>query len=204
MKKVMFIILLLLAGAGVSHARNSLERGVIEELNLARTRPRLYADFIKEYRKLYKGNYMYFPGRSVRIATSEGVGAVDEAIRFLRNQKSLAPLNPSQGLAEAAADLVEDQRSSGETGHYGRQSGSMSSRIERYGQWQGGIGENISYGFKEPRLVVIQLIVDDGVRNRGHRKNIFNPAFRRAGAACGTHSEYGSMCVIDFAVGINR
>jgi uncharacterized protein YkwD len=204
MKKIMFIILLVLAGAGVSHARNSLENGVIEELNLARTKPRLYADFIKEYRNLYKGKYMYFSGRNVRIATSEGVDAVDEAIRFLRKQKPLAPLNPSQGLAEAASDLVEDQSSSGDTGHYGRKSGSMSSRIERYGRWQGGIGENIGYGFKDPRLVVIQLIVDDGVGNRGHRKNIFNPAFRRAGVACGAHAEYGSMCVIDFAEGMNR
>lgn len=204
MKKIIFIILLLLGSAGVSHARNSLESSVIEELNLARTKPSRYADYIREYRKLYKGNYMYFPGRNVRIATSEGVDAVDEAIRFLRKQKPLASLNPSRGLAEAAADLAEDQGTSGETGHYGRQSGSMSSRIERYGQWQGGIGENISYGFKDPRLVVIQLIVDDGVRNRGHRKNIFNPAFRRAGVACGSHAEYGSMCVIDFAEGMSR
>jgi uncharacterized protein YkwD len=204
MKKILFILLLLLAGSSASHARNSLEGDVIDELNIARTKPRLYADFIKEYRRLYKGKYMYLSGSNVRIVTSEGVSAVDEAIRFLRKQKPLAPLDPSQALAEAAEDLVEDQGSSSETGHYGRLSGSMSRRIERHGQWQGSIGENISYGFKDPRWVVIQLIVDDGVRGRGHRGNIFNPAFRRAGAACGSHAGYGTMCVIDFAEGVNR
>jgi len=204
MKKIVFVILMLLAGSGVSHAGNSLESSVIEELNIARTKPRLYSDFIKEYRKLYKGNYMYIAGSNVRISTSEGVGAVDEAIRFLRKQRPLAPLAPSRGLAEAAADLVDDQSSSGETGHNGRFSGSMSRRIERHGQWKGEIGENISYGFKDPRWVVIQLIVDDGVSGRGHRVNIFNPSFRRAGAACGSHAEYGTMCVIDFAQGIDR
>lgn len=204
MKKIAVITLMLLAGTSVSKAHGSLERNVIDEMNIARTKPRLYADYLKQYRKLYRGSNMYVAGGRVRIATSEGVGAVDEAIRFLRRQKPLASLVPSRGLSEAAEDLVEDQGHTGETGHYGRSSGSMRERIERHGHWRGGIGENIGYGFRDPRWVVIQLIVDDGVRDRGHRANIFNPAFRRAGAASGNHADYGTMCVIDFAEGINR
>jgi uncharacterized protein YkwD len=204
MKTFIFALFLLLTGVGVSSAQSSLERGVIEEMNLARTNPRNYADYLKEYRKLYKGNYIYLPGSNVRIATAEGVSAVNEAIRFLLRQKPIAPLQPSTGLAEAAADLVEDQSSSGDTGHNGRVSGSMDSRIDRHGRWQGSIGENISYGYDDARLVVIQLIVDDAVRGRGHRKNIFDPSFRRAGAACGSHREFGAMCVIDYAGGFSR
>lgn len=80
----------------------------------------------------------------------------------------------------------------------------MRQRIESHGEWRAEIGENISYGFNDPRQVVIQLIVDDGVRNRGHRINIFNPAFHRVGVACGPHAGYGSMCVMDFAGGFSR
>jgi uncharacterized protein YkwD len=204
MKKIAIIAAVIFSLMGVCSAHASLESGVINELNIARTHPRVYAGYVREYRKLYHGDTIVLPGSGARIATAEGTVAVDEAIRFLMKQEPVNPLEPSRGLSEAAADLVEDQSRTGDTGHYGRTSGSMSSRIERHGKWQGEIGEVIGYGYSDPRMIVIQLIVDDGVRGRGHRRNIFNPVFRRAGAACGSHAEYGTMCVIDFAVGFSR
>lgn len=48
---------------------------------------------------------------------------------------------------------------------------------------------------------MISLIVDAGVRDRGHRKNIFMRDFGVVGVACGSHSRYGTMCVMDFAGG---
>ena len=49
------------------------------------------------------------------------------------------------------------------------------------------------------RDVVIALIVDDGLRSRKHRDNIFNTQFNFAGAAWGRHATYGTVCSIDFA-----
>ena len=63
---------------------------------------------------------------------------------------------------------------------------------------QGYTGENISYGDDNARNIVIQLLVDDGVPSRGHRKNILNFKFDEVGVSVGKHSGYGSMCVIDF------
>jgi uncharacterized protein YkwD len=73
--------------------------------------------------------------------------------------------------------------------------------MNRHGTWSVLWGENISYGKAIPRDVVIALIIDDGLRNRKHRKNIFNPAFNYAGAAFGPHARYGIVCSIDFAGG---
>ena len=48
---------------------------------------------------------------------------------------------------------------------------------------------------------MLALIVDDGLRGRKHRENIFNPMFNYAGAAVGPHVRYRTVCSIDFAAG---
>ena len=49
------------------------------------------------------------------------------------------------------------------------------------------------------RDVIRQLIIDDGVADRGHRIVMFADHLRYAGVACGPHPEFGTMCVIDMA-----
>ncbi len=182
-----------------------LSRQVLAEINLARSQPRSYAGFIRQFRGQFRGKTYALPGSSTtRVQTSEGLAAVDEAIRYLARQKPLPQLSWSDGLAGAAAELAEEQGRSGGTGHTGRQSHGVQERIERHGKWEREIAENIGYGPKEARSMVMQLIIDDGVRDRGHRKNTFTPAFRTAGVACGSHPGFGSMCVIDFAGGFRE
>jgi len=76
-------------------------------------------------------------------------------------------------------------------------------RVNRRGRWKGRVGENISYGHRDARAIVTQLIIDDGVKDRGHRKNIFDSAYRVVGIATGRHTKYGAMCVMDFAGGFD-
>jgi uncharacterized protein YkwD len=197
---VSICMLLALATPAVA-LEQSLARQVLAEINLARSEPRIFADFLREFRGQFRGKFYQLPDGTTRVQTSEGVKAVDEAIKFLDRQKKLPPLSWSDGLAAAAADLAVEQGRSGETGHDGRQSHGMRERIEQHGQWEKSIAENIGYGPENPRKMVMQLIVDDGVPNRGHRKNTFSTAFNVAGVACGPHPHYGSMCVIDFAGG---
>jgi uncharacterized protein YkwD len=144
------------------------------------------------------------PGSTTRVQTYEGVAAVDEAVRFLDRQKPLPPLSWSDGLAAAAAELAGEQSRSGDTGHVGRQSQGVQERIERHGKWERVIAENIGYGPEDARGMVMQLIIDDGVKDRGHRRNTFSKAFGFAGVACGSHPGFGSMCVIDFAGGFRE
>jgi uncharacterized protein YkwD len=134
------------------------------------------------------------------LRTHEGVGAVNDAIRFLQHQKPLPALTFSDGIAAAAAEHVAEQ-AGGAFGHRGSDSSDPGQRMNRHGIWSGRWGENISYGKSTARDIVIALIIDDGLRGRKHRKNIFNPEFNVAGAAVGPHARYRTVCSIDFAGG---
>jgi uncharacterized protein YkwD len=174
-----------------------LEQDVVKELNLARTEPKRYAEFLADMRPYFHSNYVQRPGEAI-LVTHEGVAAVDEAISFLRTTKPFRALKSSRGLSLAAKTHVKDQQS-GAIGHTGSDGSQPWDRMNRYGTWRGPVAENISYGSNTARGVVIQLIVDDGVPSRGHRVNIFNSAYRFVGVGCGSHASLGDLCVLDFA-----
>ena len=176
--------------------RDGLAREVLEEINFLRTDPRGYVQVLRDYRTQFREDIVIRPGR-ISIQTYEGVAAVDEAIRYMQRQPAMAALRPDAVLARAAADHVADQGASGGFGHYGADGRDFTVRIARRGGQPYG-GENISYGYETAREVVLQLLVDDNVRDRGHRVNLFREGFVRAGAACGRHARYDYMCVIDF------
>lgn len=175
-----------------------LEIEIVKELNLARTNPKQYAEYLKEYRKYYNGEYLKFP-ETVPIITNEGVKAVDEAINALLSYKPMQPLKISKGMSLAAKDHINDLGPKGGIGHTGSDGKSPFDRMNRYGKWDIYAGENIDYGFNNARYIVIHLIIDDGVPSRGHRKNIFESKFNVVGVSFGSHKIYGYMCVMTFA-----
>lgn len=180
------------------------EQGIIEETNLARTAPKMYATKLKNLKKTFQGNLMTIPGKEAVLVTIEGVKAVEEAIKFLESIQSLPPLKPVKGLSLAARDHVNNQGTTTETGHTGRDDSQVADRANRYGDWHTIVGENISYGPDNAENVVMQLIINDGIPNRSHRQNIFQQAYRVTGVACGKHKRYTSMCVITYADGFTE
>jgi uncharacterized protein YkwD len=202
------LILLFTATAGLTQSNKAievnyllpLEKTVVNEMNLARTSPKEYLPLLEQFGKYYDGKLLKLPGETP-IQTREGKGAVVEAIRFLRSLKPVSPLSPSKGMSLGAKDHIRDLRTSGASQHTGSDGSQTWDRVNRYGTWQKIIGENICFGHNKARDIVVMLIIDDGVPNRGHRKNILNPDFRVVGVACGDHPAYRTICVITFAGG---
>jgi uncharacterized protein YkwD len=185
------------APSAVSGCCTALERGVLDELNRARTDPARFAEEVEARLPHYRGNIYRRPGAEVGVRTVEGTSAVREAARALRATRPLPPLRLSRGMSAAAADHVRDQGPSGAMGHTGRDNSTPASRVGRYGRWVGVISENIQYGrAANAHDVIADLLIDDGVADRGHRHNALDPHVRVAGVSCGRHATYGQMCVI--------
>jgi uncharacterized protein YkwD len=175
----------------------ALERNVLDELNRARTDPERFAAALEARLPYFRGNIYRRPGAEVGVRTVEGAAAVGEAVRALRAARALPPLRLSRGMSAAAADHVRDHGPRGAMGHTGRDRSTPASRINRYGRWFGVVSENIQYGrAANAHEVIADLVIDDGVVDRGHRRNALDPDVRVAGVSCGPHATYGQMCVI--------
>ncbi|WP_299326341.1 CAP domain-containing protein [Parasphingopyxis sp.] len=202
MKWLIAAWLVLYGFSGATHAQSVdgisvRESAVLAEMNRARADPAAYADMLREYRTYFNGRIMRRPGDRDGILTNEGVSVVDEAIAFLELQAPLPPFAASRLLARAADDHVDEQGPRGALGHASRDGARAGDRAQRRG---GGryVAEAISYGPSEGAEVVRQLIVDDGVPDRGHRHLIFTDEFRYAGVGCGDHARFEHMCAISF------
>ena len=188
-KKIAFLIPLILLsllfmscpldGNGIGSAfAIRLEREVVEEINFARTQP-------KEYVKARLQPY---------VDAGKASDAMNECIEKMKGMQPLKPLQVAAGLTLAAREWVALQGPSEYIGH----DMNFSVRLRKYGYYSGWPGENISYGRNDPKEIVIRLLEDDGVWNRGHRNNILNPGFAYIGVGFGPHKKYGYMCVQDF------
>ena len=176
-----------------------------DALNLARTDPSAIVRELEAFRATFRdakdATVRIDKWTQRRIKTNEGVAAVDEAIECLRNTSPLPPFEFSNELSRACIDHVLDHNQAGLMGHTGSDGSSTADRISRYGKWQRTCGENVDYGNADGMASVLAWIIDDGVPNRGHRTNIFNPAFTVVGIAYGPHSKFSVSCVLDFAGG---
>lgn len=181
--KFFAILALLLSAAGLR--ADDLAAQVHAELNLARTAPRAYAQIVAS--------------RALGPRFSEGDRVVAEAVRFLEKVRPLPPLARSEGLSASALAHVLDLGPSGGRGHRGGDGSTPWKRMARFGRWSGHAAENISYGERDARGIVVALIVDDGARDRGHRQNIFSRDLLWVGLASGPHAGGGNLCVMDFA-----
>lgn len=170
------------------------QRAMAAEINLARTEPRRYAQWVEQHFSTLDAQGVYRSGGQL-IRSIEGRTAVDEAIAFLRAVEPLPPLPLNACLSAASQDHARDQYRGTARGHTGADGSQPSDRASRHLGRRAYCGENISYGRPSAREHVIALIVDDGVPGRGHRRNLFHAPYRSLGIGLGPHPEFGDVAV---------
>lgn len=178
---------------------------IVEALTWARTRPAEVLEALQARRRHYQGRDYFPPERGGRcIVTKEGTAAVDDALAYVGLMQPMAGVGNSSeaGLEMAAEDHVADIGRSGTASHSSSDGTAAAGRARRYGAFAAH-GECLWYGAgcADARTAVLDLIVDDGVESRGHRRGIYNAAYDCAGCAYGGHSTFGAMIAIEFARG---
>jgi hypothetical protein len=154
--------------------------------------------------------------------TKEGKIAVNDCISYLQNKDnyhfddddSSFNLSPQRALCLSAQDHAYDIGSGGIVSHVGSDDSSPSERMNRYTIWTGACTEVIWYGrlsidsMKEAdkRIIAMSIIddlmVDDGVSDRGHRLALYDSRFRVGGAAVYTHSIFGNVVVVNLVANV--
>ena len=175
-----------------------IEKEIFIKHNELRTNPQSFIPKLKECLKHFREKIYHMPGEDP-IQTYEGPEAIEEAIQFLQAQKPVNKLIYNENISSACKDHVHDIGVKGLTTHEGSDGKNISERIEKYAEWDGDIAENLDFGFKKAENIMMNLLVDDGVKERYQRSNIFYPKFRYIGVGIGPHKDYGTCVCIGYS-----
>ncbi|ELS01480.1 putative pre-peptidase [Xenococcus sp. PCC 7305] len=177
---------ILLSPKGLRIAQNeaasiaTLENNITTQINRARESPSDYADWLEEQKQYYDGIMLKLPGEKP-IRTNKGLQALEEAITFVRQQTPLSPLTYSEVVEIAAKEQLTPIADTN----------SENRRESR--------PQNISYGKVTAEAIVMQLVVDDGFRDRRHRLAIFSDRNQEVGISCREDLVYQQICAIAYA-----
>ncbi|MCY7376027.1 MAG: CAP domain-containing protein [Pyrinomonadaceae bacterium] len=177
---------------------STLELAVVDELNEARSNPQKYVGYLEEQRRALRGNIIKMP-KKTDVQTIEGAAAIDEAVNDLKLVSNLAGFQVGEGLTGVARAQLADLQENSKLGHFGKDGSDLKTRMARFGSAMGKCGENICHRGNTARDVVMIFLVDDGVKERPHRKAVLSPNFKQIGVACGIGKNAESLCVVVFA-----
>jgi hypothetical protein len=176
---------------------NQLEKEVFALINRVRSDPQSITGDLDNMRKYYDEKYFINQDLKAKMATHEGVSAVNEALDFIYKQKPIGQLKRNRALDLAARQMQIYLEKTGKVSAE-QESMKMGQRVKMFVKEGGLYAENISFGVINPINVINQFMVSDGIAHRIHRTNLMNPRFTHVGVAMGPHKDYGFVCVLQF------
>lgn len=180
-----------------------LEDEVFKAQNEIRKNPQSFIPKLKDTLKYFRDKILHKPGEDP-IQTYEGAQAVEEAIEFLKQQRPVPELKLCKEITSACRDHCKDIGPRGQTTHEGIDGKNISDRIEKYCEWDGACAENLDFGFRRADNIILNLVIDDGVKERYQRANLFHPELKYCGVGAGLHKDYGICVVIGYTRGVRQ
>ena len=167
---------------------------VIEYFNMVRSNPKKFASIIREYKQYFKGKVLRVPNSKVGIMTKEGADAFEEAAKYLDSVKAINTVKYNVGLTHVAKEVVDAAAKTDDINSLDELD--MDAIFEKYGKFVGAFSRAMDFGSKDPKMVIINLIVCDGDSSRGQREGIFNSELKEIGVWTGKEKTYGQCTSI--------
>ncbi len=172
------------------------EREMVYEINRLRSDPARYAkafitirlnNALKDLKDYGRGdsNYSltttYVNNKPSKVDTTwhyvneENVKALQTVYDTLLKLKPLSILKPDEGIYKACIKHAKDQGPTNNVNHQGRDGSWPNERIMKFSPKMEDGNENLAYNGNAPvRIIVLQLLVDEGIPGYGHRYNMLN------------------------------
>ena len=166
---------------------------IIEEINLLRSDPPLYAKKIEEYSHYFTNNIIKIPNINVKILTQEGPAPYLETVEYLKGLGKVNELIPSKALCEIAQEFADNVKDS-ETGEIDEEIHEQI--IDKHGTFSGRFTRAMDFGGFTSEQVVINFLVCDGDPDRSQREPVLGTGLKKIGIAFGPHDIYSTVCVL--------
>lgn len=155
------------------------EKQVIFLCNLARWDGKLFAEtYLQQF---------------IDSTETEKNSYVNSLFTDLKKTKKISPLKPAEDLYKAANDHAKTTGKSGAIGHQ-----NVKNRFKKYAPSYSDSAENCDYGNDKALDIVMSLLIDEGIPDKGHRKNILDKDMEYLGVSIEEHKKYDYTCVMDF------
>ena len=178
MIKILFAIALVSTSC-FAQKQQSMEDSIFELVNYVRQEPKR---FLTEVAQPY-----------IKSNELENSSYAKSLTRTLQKQNPLPPLSRNKQLMDMAANFAVEAGRKGWTDHV-----RTDARFKKYAPEIEITGENLQFGSADALSVIMELLIDEGVRNLGHRKNILDPEFSLIGIGFGNHKTFDTIGVIVF------
>ncbi len=177
-----------------------------DEEILASAHTALFSDFLsaEEKKLIWLSNLARTDGKKFTETFLSDYLKNKKETRYVRSlRKDLEKINglplfyPEEDLYRIALDHAITSGKKGTTGHQGFER-RYSPILGKYRE----VAENCAYGFDSAADILIELLIDEGIPDLGHRKNLLHPTHNSIGVSIQPHKRFKNNCVMSFGTRI--
>ncbi len=171
---------------------------VMNEINLARTKPSEYAAKLERISSTLEGRKVKVGKSTMKL--KEGAAIFDETIQYLLNIGHMEPLELCDGLSESANELLSILiiQEGVDMSDFNLDIYDLEHRLDHFGVYFGEFSELIDYGSFDPEFIVVNFLLSDGDETRNDRHTVMNPLMKYCGITSGILPSTKKCTILNF------